>query len=868
MTVLRVALVELKRLTSGVLPVLVLIAMSCIPLLYGALYLYGNWDAYGHVNGIVGALVVEDEGATDSSGQQVNTGAEVKKNLLDAGTFDWRQVPTREEAVEGVEKGTYDFALVIPKNFSRNLQSAAAFKPDANGNTGTIDPQSAGIEIVTNDANNYVLTNIVTKAGTSVRDSVASKVGNATANALLASFTTIHSKMGEAASGAEKVNTGTVKLADAIVQLKDGSATVNDGALKLKDGTVTLSDGTTQLVDAQKQLADGADKLASGAATLDSGAATLDSGAAKLVDGSTTLKNGTSTLASAAASASDGASKLKDGSATLAQGTSSLKDGSATLAQGANSLAEGTHKLRQGLDESGIRELPGQLNAMCQHLQQTDTSAPSGDFGRDLSNTVVSASAQRLRERLAPMVAAGTMTQQQADELVSSVDSDEFKGEVATLNQKALESHLASRSATAADAMSKLQALKSSHCVADGSSSSAAKIQTLVSGVDALDAASTSVAKGASSLAEGAARVDSGASSLASGAATLADGNAQIASGASSLASGSATLAEGTENLKSGTDSLKGGAATLKDGASTLAEKEQAAVEGQQKVADGASNLKDGASQLTEGTEKLASGADQLNSGASELKDGTSSLQSGLASGTKQVPNLSESEQAKVADTMSNPVTLSHDSLASGRNYGEGMGPFFMCLALWIGGLMLVQTLRVMNNRALASHAPSIRVMLGSWMPFGLVGIAQATLMFVVIKFGLGFEMAHPWLAWLFLCFAALVFTGFIHGLTVFLGAPGKLVALVVLILQLVTGGGTMPYETLPESIRWMHDFFPMGYAVTGMRRLSYGVNESSLWGIMLVLALWGLAGLLLGYLGTRRDRTWSLKKLAPEITV
>lgn len=868
MTVLRVALVELKRLTSGVLPVLVLIAMSCIPLLYGALYLYGNWDAYGHVNGIVGALVVEDEGATDSSGQQVNTGADVKKNLLDAGTFDWRQVPTREEAVDGVEKGTYDFALVIPKNFSRNLQSAAAFKSDADGKTGTIDPQSAGIEIVTNDANNYVLTNIVTKAGTSVRDSVASKVGNATANALLASFTTIHSKMGEAADGASKVNNGTVKLADAIVQLKDGSAMVNDGALKLKDGTVTLSDGTTQLVDAQKQLADGADKLASGAATLDSGAAALNSGAAKLVDGSTTLKNGTSTLASAAASASDGASKLKDGSATLAQGTSSLKDGSATLAQGANSLAEGTHKLRQGLDESGIRELPGQLNAMCQHLQQTDTSAPSGDFGRDLSNTVVSASAQRLRERLAPMVAAGTMTQQQADELVSSVDSDEFKGEVATLNQKALESHLASRSATAADAMSKLQALKSSHCVADGSSSSAAKIQTLVSGVDALDAASTSVAKGASSLADGAARVDDGASSLASGSAALADGNSKIASGASSLASGSATLAEGTENLKSGTDSLKSGAATLKDGSGTLAEKEQAAVEGQQKVADGASNLKDGASQLSEGTGKLANGTDQLHSGASELKEGTSSLQSGLASGTKQVPNLSESDQTKVADTMSNPVTLSHNSLASGRNYGEGMGPFFMCLALWIGGLMLVQTLRVMNNRALASHAPSIRVMLGSWMPFGLVGVAQATLMFVVIKFGLGFEMAHPWLVWLFLCFVALVFTGFIHGLTVFLSAPGKLMALVVLILQLVTGGGTMPYETLPEPIRWMHDFFPMGYAVTGMRRLSYGVNESSLWGIMLVLTLWGLAGLLLGYLGTRRDRTWSLKKLAPEISV
>ncbi len=868
MTVLRVALVELKRLTSGVLPVLVLIAMSCIPLLYGALYLYGNWDAYGHVNGIVGALVVEDEGATDSSGQQVNTGAEVKKNLLDAGTFDWRQVPTREEAVDGVEKGTYDFALVIPKNFSRNLQSAAAFKPDANGNTGTIDPQSAGIEIITNDANNYVLTNIVTKAGTSVRDSVASKVGNATANALLASFTTIHSKMGEAADGASKVNNGTVKLADAIVQLKDGSATVNDGALKLKDGTSSLADGQSQMLDGQKQLAEGAGKLADGVSTLDSGAAKLDSGAGKLADGASSLKDGSSTLASAAASASDGAAKLKDGSATLAEGTSSLKDGSATLAQGANSLAEGTHKLRQGLDESGIRELPGQLNAMCQHLQQTDTSAPSGDFGRDLSNTVVSASAQRLRERLAPMVAAGTMTQQQADELVSSVDSDEFKGEVATLNQKALQSHLATRDAAAADALSKLSALKSSHCISDGSSSTAAKIQTLVSGVDALDSGASSLAKGASSLAEGAARVDAGASSLASGSAALADGNSKIASGASSLASGSATLSGGASELKEGTGSLKSGTAELKDGSGTLAEKQQSAVEGQQKLADGADKLKDGASQLSDGTEKLSDGSSKLNDGASELKDGTSSLESGLASGAKQVPSLAPTDQAKVADTMSNPVTLSHNSLASGRNYGEGMGPFFMCLALWIGGLMLVQTLRVMNNRALASHAPSVRVMLGSWMPFGLVGIAQATLMFVVIKFGLGFEMAHPWLAWLFLCFVALVFTGFIHGLTVFLGAPGKLVALVVLILQLVTGGGTMPYETLPESIRWMHDFFPMGYAVTGMRRLSYGVNESSLGGIMLVLALWGLAGLLLGYLGTRRDRTWSLKKLAPEITV
>lgn len=41
------------------------------------------------------------------------------------------------------------------------------------------------------------------------------------------------------------------------------------------------------------------------------------------------------------------------------------------------------------------------------------------------------------------------------------------------------------------------------------------------------------------------------------------------------------------------------------------------------------------------------------------------------------------------------------------------------------------------------------------------MGIAQATLMVAVIKFGLGFEMAHR--GWYGCSSMALVFTGFIH---------------------------------------------------------------------------------------------------------
>jgi len=828
--------------------------MSCIPLLYGSLYLYGNWDAYGNVNGIVGALVVEDEGAKDASGNDLNTGADVKKSLLDAGTFDWKSVETRDKAVQGVSDGTYDFALVIPKDFSARLVSTGSFKPDEKGNTGPINPQAAGLEIITNDANNYVLTNIVTKAGTAVRDSVASKVGDKTANTLLASFTTIHGKMNEAADGADKINANTVKLSDAMTQLADGTGTLNDGAVKLADGSEQLVDGSSRLIEGQNKLADGSSQLADGAGTLNQGAGKVNDGAVKLADGSSTLANG-------ASDAHNGASQLADGSAALANGTGSLKKGANDLAQGAQQVADGTHSLKNALDQDGVRQLPGTLTAMCQNLNSIDTSAPSGDFGTDLSNTVVSKVAEDTRQKLAPLVESGSISQETADEIVANINSEQTKSAVASANDQALKNHLAQHGQAGSDVLAKLQTLKNDNCVATGESAAAQKLSTLIDGVDKLDSGATAVAQGAGTLRDGITKLDSGATTLADGSAKLADGTGKVADGASTLNNGAAQLVDGTGELKNGTGNLHNGAQQLADG-------EKEALDGQNKLHEGATTLQDGSSQLADGTGKLNSSTGQIADGTGQLKDGTGQLSTGLQNGTRQIPNLNEEQQKDVASVMSSPVDLEHSSLANGRNYGEGMGPFFMCLALWIGGLMLVQTLRPLNNRALASKAPTARIILGSWLPFGLIGIAQAVLMFAAVKFGLGFQMAHPWLAFLFLCFVATIFTLFIHGVVVFFGSPGKLIALIIMILQLITAGGTMPYETLPHAMRWMHDFFPMGYAVTGMRRLSYGINESSLMPIMMYLLLWGAAGLVLGYLGTRRDRIWSLKKLIPEITV
>ena len=71
MTVLRLARSELKRMTGGLLPKLTILALTMVPLLYGAVYLYANWDPYGNLDQIDAALVVEDTGASASNGTRL-----------------------------------------------------------------------------------------------------------------------------------------------------------------------------------------------------------------------------------------------------------------------------------------------------------------------------------------------------------------------------------------------------------------------------------------------------------------------------------------------------------------------------------------------------------------------------------------------------------------------------------------------------------------------------------------------------------------------------------------------------------------------------------------------------------------------------
>ena len=246
MTSFRLALSELKRMSSGRLPRLAIVALTLVPLLYGALYLYANWDPYSRMGEVRAAIVNLDAGASRHGGD-LHVGDDVTGELLEDGSFGWVVVGSAAEAEAGVASGDYAFALTIPANFSANLASPEDLT----------DTRQAMLSVTTNDANNYMVGTFADRLAVTVRDTVAAEVGTQTADALLAGFGDIHTAMVEASDGASDLYAGTVTLANGAAGLSSGAAEVDAGAQRLADGARQVNDGAATLADGSTAVGDG-----------------------------------------------------------------------------------------------------------------------------------------------------------------------------------------------------------------------------------------------------------------------------------------------------------------------------------------------------------------------------------------------------------------------------------------------------------------------------------------------------------------------------------------------------------------------------------------------------------------------------------
>src|SRR5699024_3472788 len=143
MKTLRLARAELTR-HKGFLPILAVLFLVIVPCLYGALYLWSNWDPYGTLEDVPVAVVNQDE-PVKVEGKKVDAGDQLVDQMQADPIFGW-QITDAEDAAEGLADGRYYMTITIPEDFSASLASGA---------DGT--PRKAQVEMRRNDSNGYVV---------------------------------------------------------------------------------------------------------------------------------------------------------------------------------------------------------------------------------------------------------------------------------------------------------------------------------------------------------------------------------------------------------------------------------------------------------------------------------------------------------------------------------------------------------------------------------------------------------------------------------------------------------------------------------------------------------------------------------------
>lgn len=847
---------ELKRFGRQPITRAAIAVMLLIPLLYGAMYVWAFWDPTVRMNDLPVALVNADVARIDADGTLQHYGTDVVDELVDDDSVGWTTLDAATAAA-GVEAGTYYFAVTIPEDFTTDILSL-----------GKDDPTAAKIMVSYDDSNSFLASTLGRTAMMQVREAVAEKVSKEAVDTLLVGVGdardgfakasdgafTLADGLQDAADGADRLNVGARDLADGAAQLADGTSKLTAGSVTLRDklsdfvagvttagkGAEQLDAGAANLTALQEGLAQAADTT-TGAPALAGGVRQLTSGATTLAGGATSFANGASSYATGAAGWGSGARQWLGGASEATAGDGQLAVGTKKLASGASGLAKATasgSSLGRGAAAvaTGTTDLADGLDTIDGLLARAQSALGSGDT--DAADAYLSAAAK----------ATGSATTN-AKDLAAGAGS--VKDGIAQVHAGTAD---LSDGATALE-----DGWTSIHVVLtpDGQ---------LDAGLTALDTAQQKLAAGATGLTAGAAQLAdpatlTAAQQLSVGADRLAAGIAAMSSAASDPSTGIPALQSGLSQLVAGFDNsdpeqgLISGATALHGGASDLAS-------GLRTANAGAGKLSSGSSEIAANTPDLASGLVDAKAGATRLGDK-------LADGTDAIPDDSTSVRNDRAQAIATPVTLDASHVWEADSWGEGFAPFFIPLALWVGALITWLLLRPLQTRALMTSVNGFRMAWGSLNSALLLSLGQVVIMLSVMHFAVGLNPKNVLATFCISMLAAAAFFALQQFFQVTLGsAVGKVVIIVLLMVQLASAGGTYPIQTTPSFLQVISPYMPMTYVVNGLREAITGGIEGRFWASVAVLVTIFVVSLAATSIASARKRMWTMSRLHPALSI
>ncbi|KAB1658014.1 YhgE/Pip domain-containing protein [Pseudoclavibacter chungangensis] len=792
---------------------IVLFGLSIIPLIYAGALIWSNEDPTHRLDTIPAAIVNLDQPAVPAVGDPIHLGDSLTDELLSTTSetnFAWQELDA-QTAQSRLESGDVLAVLTIPEGFSAAAASLGGDDPAA--------ARQGRLQIETNDGANLIVGNIASTVGTAVADALATQVSEQYLGQIYAGFSKIHTNLTDAEDGASQLADGAATANDGADELVVGLGDLRTGASQASSGAQQLAAGSGELADGAQQLGQGATTAADGAGQLADGAQRTNAGAQQLSDGLTELNGVTSRLPAATQLASDGAGVVATGARTTATDAQ-------TASTTATTVAEETAAVAAALDAyqpaTGGTSTPVDTTAVTQGASGVASGASGVSDGiAALAADADGLTPEELQARLAEL-------QTQADGVSSDATTLESDAEALGTGGTG------SGGETPADTDPELAALRTqAHGAADDAATLQQQSATVQAETEQVAIGTEAAYLGTKVVVVAMEQLSTAVSGAAQGAAAVADGTAQVSDGSTSLQSGVQALAQGTTGLQSGAEDLESGASQLADGTGQLA--------------DGASQAQDGASQLADGTGQLA--------------DGSSELQNGLANGASQVPNYTDSQAQTLATAAAAPVGIDTVRQNKVPGYGAGLAPYFMALGLWVGAMAFYLMMPAINERLLASRRGGFAVALRSWLPGAMMAVVQAMLMVLTVHVVLGVPAANPLLLVGVALLTGITFIAINQAFISLLGAPGRFLALMMVVLQLASAGGTYPVQTAPEPFQVLHGILPLTATVESFRSLIAG-GTIGLDRVLPVLLTWLFASLAITWIAVALKRRAARAKL------
>ncbi|KMY51911.1 YhgE/Pip domain-containing protein [Peribacillus loiseleuriae] len=204
-----------------------------------------------------------------------------------------------------------------------------------------------------------------------------------------------------------------------------------------------------------------------------------------------------------------------------------------------------------------------------------------------------------------------------------------------------------------------------------------------------------------------------------------------------------------------------------------------------------------------------------------------------------QLIDLMKNDPNVEGDFFAKPILLKEHELFPIPNYGSAMSPFFTAMSLWVGALILVSSLiaDVPNKHRYKSY----EAYFGRFLTFWFIGLMQAFIVTMGDMFLLKTFVAHKLMFVLFGFLISTTFVTIVYTLVSVFGNTGKVIGIVLLVMQLGASGGTFPIQMTPTFFQKIHEFLPFTHALGLFREAVGGI----IWPVV-----WKHVAWLLGYMG------------------